>query len=74
MDRQHPRGELLGSRIVRHDQQRGAGAPGVLPQELVHLVGSESVELARRFVCDHEARAVREGGRKGNTLAFSTGQ
>ena len=57
--------------VVRGDQRGAALAPDKRKELLEHAVGSGLVEVARRFVCKDEIRAVGQSARHGNALLLA---
>ena len=57
--------------VVRSDQRGATLAPDKRKKLLEHAVGSGFVEIARRFVCKDEIRAVGQSARHGNALLLA---
>ena len=56
------------------DEQRRAGALGMLAEEVVHLVGAHGIELTGRLVGDDKPGPVRERGGQSDALPLTAGE
>ncbi len=73
-DAHDPVGDPRRLGIVTDDHRRAPVLADELREHVVHLVGGLAVELARRFVGEKHARAVREGRAERHPLLLASGE